>query len=53
MSWLLNHWQEVINAMTAVMIGARLIVKLTPTPKDDSALASVVQLLKTLGLHLD
>jgi hypothetical protein len=34
------------------MIAARIIVKLTPTPKDDTALAKVVDVLKALGLHL-
>ena len=52
MNWILNNWQEVINAMAAVMIAARIIVKLTPTPADDSALSKVVDVLKALGLHI-
>lgn len=52
MSWLLSNWQEIVNALAGVMIVARIIVKLTPTPKDDSALAKVVGVLKALGLHL-
>lgn len=52
MNWILNNWQEIVNAMAAVMIGARIIVKLTPTPADDTLLAKAVDVLKTLGLHL-
>lgn len=52
MNWILNNWQEVVSAMSAVMIAARIVVKLTPTPADDSILAKVVDVLKALGLHL-
>ena len=52
MNWLINHWQEVVNAMAGVMIVARIIVKLTPTPADDTVLAKVVDVLKALGLQL-
>jgi len=52
MSWIINNWQEVVNAMAGVMIVARIIVKLTPSPEDDSLLAKFVDVLKALGLHL-
>jgi len=52
MNWLLNNWQELVNAAAGVMIVARIVVKLTPTPKDDTALAKIVDVLKALGLHL-
>jgi hypothetical protein len=52
MNWILNNWQEVVNAMAAVMIAARIVVKLTPTPADDTLLAKFVDVLKALGLHL-
>jgi len=52
MDWITQNWQEVVNALAAVMIAARIIVKLTPTPADDTLLAKVVDVLKTLGLHL-
>lgn len=37
----------------AVIVLARIIVKLTPTPSDDSVLEKIVSVLKTLGLHID
>lgn len=52
MNWLLNHWQEIVNALAGIMIAARIIVKLTPTPADDSLLAKAVDVLKALGLHI-
>jgi DUF1009 family protein len=46
------HWADIIAALGGVIITARVIVKLTPTPKDDSVLESVVSFLKHLGLNV-
>lgn len=43
---------DVIAAIGAVIILARLIVKLTPTPKDNTWLERVVVWLKHIGLHI-
>jgi peptidyl-tRNA hydrolase len=53
MSWLIENWKTVVEAAGAVIIAARLIVKLTPTPADDSVLDKIVNFLKHLGLHID
>lgn len=47
-----NH-QQIVEATVSVMLAARLIVKLTPTPADDSLLEKVVGFFKHLGLHID
>ena len=47
------HWADIVTAASGVVIAARIIVKLTPTPRDDSALEYVVSLLKHLGLHIN
>ncbi len=52
-NWLVNNWVEIAAAFAAITQGARLIVKLTPTPKDDAALAKVVAVLKHVGLTSD
>ena len=52
-NWAQTNWQGVVAAFMALIIAARLIVKLTPTPKDDSALEKLVNLLKHVGLHVD
>ena len=44
---------ENFGSIVAVVILARVIVKLTPTPADDSVLEKIVAFLKTVGLHID
>src|SRR5437868_5433614 len=41
-NWFLGHWQGVVNAVIAVIVLARTIVVLTPTPADDSFLEKIV-----------
>lgn len=53
MDWLTQNWQTLTAGVGAVVMLARIIVKLTPTPADDTILAKVVDVLKSLGLHLD
>jgi hypothetical protein len=50
---LFEHWQSVVEMVGGVVIAARVIVKLTPTPADDSVLEKVVSVLKHVGLHIE
>lgn len=43
---------KIMAYLVAIVLGARVIVKLTPTPKDDTVLEAIVQFLKHLGLKL-
>lgn len=52
MDWILENWQTVVAIAGAVVMVARLIVKLTPTPADDAWLAKVLDALKVLALYL-
>jgi hypothetical protein len=52
-NYIVSHYSEIVAIAGSIVIAARIIVKLTPTPKDDSALEYVVSLLKHLGLHID
>ena len=52
-NWITSHWVELSAAATTIVFGARIIVKLTPTPKDDSVLDGIVKLLKQVGLTSD
>jgi hypothetical protein len=51
-NWITANWAEIVAALGGIVLAARIIVKLTPTPADDSALEKVVNFLKTLGLHI-
>ena len=53
MEWLAQNWQTLTAGAGAVIILARIIVKLTPTPADDTVLAKIVDVLKSIGLKLD
>lgn len=51
MDWLMENWQTVLLVVTSAVTLASVIVKLTPTPKDDAALASIINFLKVIGLY--
>jgi hypothetical protein len=51
--WVTENFTSIVAIAGAVVILARLIVKLTPTPADDSILEKVISVLRTLGLHID
>ena len=49
-TWVTNHWKDVLAVISAVIGLATLIVKLTPTQKDDAVLAKVIKVLAALSL---
>lgn len=51
MEWLQNHWQDITLIVTGIISIASLIVKLTPTPKDDEFLAKVIKFLSIVALN--
>jgi len=53
MNWITENFTNIMAVVGAVIVLARVIVKLTPTPADDTWLEKIVSFLKTLGLHLD
>jgi len=53
MNWITENWQNIVGIAGGVVMLARLIVKVTPTPKDDTALAKIISVLKSVGLKLD
>jgi hypothetical protein len=44
-TWFQTHWVDVVNIITGVIAVASIIVKLTPTLKDDNILLGVVKFL--------
>lgn len=50
MEWITNHYTDILAWIGAVVSCATIIVKLTPTPKDDAILAKVIKVLSALSL---
>ena len=50
MQWINQHGASVLQIIGGVVSVATLIVKLTPTDKDDSLLAKVIGVLSALSL---
>ncbi|MBP5430033.1 MAG: hypothetical protein J6Y25_04040 [Elusimicrobiaceae bacterium] len=50
MTFLTQHYDEVLQIVGAVVALATLIVKLTPTQKDDNVLGKVIKILSALSL---
>lgn len=48
--WLKANWDSVLAIVGGVVSVATTIVKLTPTPKDDNALATLIRLLSVFSL---
>jgi len=43
--WFQLHWADITGVIAYVIAGASIIVKLTPTLKDDDALKGVIKFL--------
>jgi len=52
-NWVTGNWETIVALVGGVVLLAKIIVKLTPTPADDSFLEKVVGFLKGVGLHID
>lgn len=50
MEWITNHWKDILAIIGAVVTTCSLIVKITPTQKDDTFLAKVIKVLAALGI---
>lgn len=49
-TWLKMNWDSVLAIIGGVVSVATIIVKLTPTPKDDNALATLIRILSVFSL---
>ena len=48
MSWIVEHWDELATAAASIITIASVIVRLTPTTKDDLVLAEILGFLSFL-----
>lgn len=49
-NWLQANWKDILAIIGGVVTVASIIVKLTPTQKDDAFLAKVIKILAALSL---
>ena len=52
MNWITENFTTIMAIVGAVIVLARIIVKLTPTPADDTILEKVISFLKAVGLQI-
>lgn len=50
MNWIVEHWKDVLAVIGGVVSVASIIVKLTPTQKDDNVLAKIIKILAVIGI---
>lgn len=51
MLWIQENWEILVSIVTGVVTVASLIVKLTPTPKDDDFVAKIMTIINALALN--
>lgn len=51
MTWIMEHWKDILAVIGGIVTVASIIVKLTPTQKDDNVLAKVIKILAALSLY--
>ena len=51
--YIASHYTDIVSAIGGLVLAARIIVKLTPSPADDSLLEKVIGVVKHIGLHID
>lgn len=50
MEWINEHWKDILAIIGGIVTVASIIVKLTPTQKDDNILAKIIKVLSALGI---
>lgn len=45
MTWILEHWEDLLAVYGAVVLICSTVIKLTPTTKDDDWWAKIVKIL--------
>lgn len=50
LDWIVTHWKDLTLIVTGAISVASVIVKLTPTPKDDMVLEKIIKVCEVLAL---
>jgi hypothetical protein len=51
MEWITSNWEQIALAITGTISVASIIVKFTPTQKDDEFLGKIVKLLSVIAFN--
>jgi hypothetical protein len=51
MEWLINHWQEVFTAFTAIVTAASMVANLTPTQADNKVVDAISRFINALAFN--
>ena len=51
MEWLLANYMTLITGLSMIIAGASVIVKLTPTAKDDAIIAKLQKVIELIALN--
>ncbi len=49
-NWLQQNWKDILAIIGGIVTTASIIVKLTPTQKDNNFLAKIIKVLSALGI---
>jgi hypothetical protein len=50
-NWFMVYGKMILDVIAYLVLAASIIVKLTPTPNDDTVLAKIIEVLKKLALY--
>jgi len=53
MEWITSNWKVLITGILAILGGASILARLTPTEVDNKIIDAILRLIKTLGLNKD
>jgi len=53
MDWIMHHWDDLMLIVTGIITVASVIVKMTPSKKDDEELSKIQEMLRLISMHKD
>lgn len=51
LNWVIANWESLVLIITSLVTVASIIVKLTPTPKDDEFLGKILKIISLIALN--
>lgn len=51
MTWIMEHWDDILAIIGGLVIVVSTVVKLTSTDKDDTVWAKILKVLSALSLY--